>query len=70
MGALRKQMDADMVVRGMSQRTRESYLAAVAAWSSCNIAVSGLRIPTQVEREFRRIVNDDPTMLNAVSGGC
>ncbi|HTS55806.1 MAG TPA: site-specific integrase [Burkholderiales bacterium] len=74
MGALRKQMDADMVVRGMSVRTRESYLAAVAglakyygrspeqvseaevqryllhlieerklAWSSCNIAVSGLR---------------------------
>jgi site-specific recombinase XerD len=74
MGALRKQMDADMVVRGMSARTRESYLAAVAglakyygrspeqvsqaevqryllhlieerklAWSSCNIAVSGLR---------------------------
>ena len=30
MGALRKQMDADMVVRGMSVRTRESYLAAVA----------------------------------------
>jgi integrase len=74
MGALRKQMDADMVVRGMAVRTRESYLAAVAglakyygrspeqvseaevqryllhlmeerklAWSSCNIAVSGLR---------------------------
>jgi hypothetical protein len=30
MGALRKQMDTDMVVRGMSARTRESYLAAVA----------------------------------------
>ncbi len=31
MGALREQMDADMVVRGMSERTRESYLAAVGA---------------------------------------
>jgi integrase/recombinase XerD len=31
MGALRKQMDQDMVVRGMAERTRESYLSAVAA---------------------------------------
>jgi site-specific recombinase XerD len=31
MGALRKQMDDDMVVRGMAERTRESYLSAVAA---------------------------------------
>lgn len=30
MGALRKQMDGDPVVRGMSVRTRESYLGAVA----------------------------------------
>lgn len=30
MGALRKQMDADLVVRGMSERTREAYLGAVA----------------------------------------
>src|SRR5438067_13896831 len=30
MGALRKQMDGDLVVRGMSLRTRESYLGAVA----------------------------------------
>jgi site-specific recombinase XerD len=30
MGALRKQMESDMVVRGMSPRTRESYLASVA----------------------------------------
>jgi len=30
MGTLRKQMEADMVLRGMSERTRESYLAAVA----------------------------------------
>ena len=74
MSTLRKQMEADMVLRGMSERTRESYVAAVAglakyysrspdqvseaevqryllhlieerklAWSSCNIAVSGLR---------------------------
>lgn len=74
MGALREQMDQDMVLCGMSARTRESYLAAVAAmakfyrrsperieehevqryllhliqerklaWSSCNIAVSGLK---------------------------
>ena len=74
MSALRKQMDQDMVLRGMSVRTRESYLGAVAAmakfyrrspdqiteaevqryllhlieerklaWSSCNIAVSGLK---------------------------
>jgi integrase/recombinase XerD len=74
MGTLRKQMEADMVLRGMSERTRESYVAAVAglakyygrspdqvseaevqryllhlieerrlAWSSCNVAVSGLR---------------------------
>ena len=31
MGALRKQMDDEMVVRGMAQRTRETYLSAVAA---------------------------------------
>src|SRR5258708_24179367 len=30
MGALRKQMDGDLVVRGMSVRTREAYLRAVA----------------------------------------
>ena len=30
MGALRKQMESDMVVRGMSPRTRESYIAGVA----------------------------------------
>jgi len=30
MGALRKQMDSDMVVRGMAERTRETYLSAVA----------------------------------------
>jgi len=30
MGALRKQMDGDLVVRGMSVRTRQSYLGAVA----------------------------------------
>jgi site-specific recombinase XerD len=29
MGALRKQMDGDLVVRGMSVRTREAYLGAV-----------------------------------------
>jgi hypothetical protein len=31
MGALREQMDRDMVLRGMSPRTGESYLSAVAA---------------------------------------
>src|SRR6266511_1996767 len=30
MGTLRKQMDGDLVVRGMAVRTRESYLGAVA----------------------------------------
>ena len=30
MGTLRKQMDADLVVRGMAIRTREAYLGAVA----------------------------------------
>jgi site-specific recombinase XerD len=30
MGALRRQMDGDLVVRGMSVRTREAYLGAVA----------------------------------------
>ena len=30
MTALRQQMDADMVVRGMAVKTREAYLAAVA----------------------------------------
>jgi site-specific recombinase XerD len=74
MSPLRKQMDDDLVVRGMSPRTRESYEGAVAAlakyygrsperisapevqryllhliqekrlaWSSCNIALSGLK---------------------------
>ena len=31
MGELRKRMDGDLVVRGMSERTRESYLGSVAA---------------------------------------
>ena len=74
MGALRKQMDGDLVVRGMSVRTRGAYLRAVSglakyygrrpdgiteqevqnylvhlieerklAWSSCNVAVHGLK---------------------------
>jgi len=74
MGALRKQMEDDLVVRGMSPRTLESYTGAVSAlakhygrspdrisaqevqryllyliqekqlaWSSCNIALSGLK---------------------------
>lgn len=74
MSRLSEQMDQDMVVRGFSERTRESYLRAVRglakyyrrsperltdaevqrylayligerrlAWSSCNVAVSGLR---------------------------
>ena len=29
MGTLRKQMDEDMVVRGLAVRTREAYLEAV-----------------------------------------
>ena len=74
MSPLRKQMDEDMVVRGLAVRTRESYLEAVAAlakyygrrpdqideaqvqryivhllqdrklaWSSCNVALQGLK---------------------------
>ena len=74
MSPLRKQMEDDLVVRGMSPRTLESYTGAVAAlakhygrspdrisaqevqryllyliqekqlaWSSCNIALSGLK---------------------------
>ncbi|MGZ9067638.1 MAG: phage integrase N-terminal SAM-like domain-containing protein, partial [Burkholderiales bacterium] len=30
MGALRKQMEADMVLRGLAYRTRKSYLESVA----------------------------------------
>lgn len=74
MTALRRRMDQDMVVRGMADKTREAYLAAVTglvrfyrrppdhltdqdiqtyllhliqerkrSWSTCNIAVHGLR---------------------------
>jgi hypothetical protein len=74
MTALRRRMDQDMVLRGMAEKTREAYLAAVVglvrfyrrspdqisdaevqtyllyliqerkrAWSTCNIAVHGLR---------------------------
>ncbi len=74
MSKLSQQMEQDMLVRGLSERTRQSYLAAVRglakyyrsspdqlddaqvqrylahliheralAWSSCNVAVSGLR---------------------------
>ena len=31
MGALRKQMEADMVLRGLAFRTRKSYLESVAS---------------------------------------
>ena len=91
MGTLRKQMEADMVLRGMSERTRESYLAAVAglakyynrspdqvsevevqryllhlieerklAWSSCNIAVSGLRFVYHTTLKRREAQFDIP----------
>src|SRR2546428_3316629 len=74
MGILRARMEHDLIVRGRSERTRESYLHAVAAlaryyrrppdqltdrevqqylrylieqrqlaWSSCRVAVAGLR---------------------------
>jgi len=91
MSTLRKQMEADMVLRGMSERTRESYLAAVAglakyynrspdqvsevevqryllhlieerklAWSSCNIAVSGLRFVYHTTLKRREAQFDIP----------
>jgi hypothetical protein len=31
MGALRKQMESDLVVRGLAERTREVYIGAVAS---------------------------------------
>jgi site-specific recombinase XerD len=50
MGELRKQMDADLVVRGMSVRTREAYLGAVAG-----LAKYYARRPDRVsEREVQR----------------
>jgi integrase/recombinase XerD len=91
MSPLRKQMEADMVLRGMSERTRESYVAAVAglakyygrspkqvseaevqryllhlieerklAWSSCNIAVSGLRFLYRTTLKQREAQFDIP----------
>ena len=33
MGALRKQMEADMVLRGLAYRTRKSYLESVASFA-------------------------------------
>jgi len=91
MSTLRKQMEADMVLRGMSERTRESYLAAVAglakyynrspdqvsevevqryllhlieerklAWSSCNVAVSGLRFVYHTTLKRREAQFDIP----------
>ncbi len=46
MGALRKQMDGDLVVRGMSIRTRQSYLGAVAG-----LAKHYGRRPDRITRE-------------------
>ena len=46
MGTLRTRMDQDMVLRGMSARTRESYLSAVAA-----MAKFYRRSPDQIEEE-------------------
>jgi integrase/recombinase XerD len=46
MGALRKQMDGDLVVRGMSVRTREAYLGAVAG-----LAKYYARRPDQVSEQ-------------------
>ena len=37
-------------------------------YATCSYTDRRVRIPTQVERDFRKIVNDDPTMLNAISG--
>ena len=39
-----------------------TYVATAEGWLYL------VRIPTKVERYFRKIVNDDPTMLNAISG--
>jgi hypothetical protein len=65
----------DILVTGVSTRKYRRVLPAMAgtvgiAKSSVSRKFIQVRIPTQVERDFRRIVNDDPTMLNAVSGGC
>ena len=46
MSALRKRMEADMLVRGMSPRTRESYVASVA-----DLAKFYKRSPDQVNEE-------------------
>ena len=92
MTALRRQMDADMVVRGMAVKTREAYLAAVVglvrfyrrspdqisdakvqtyllhliqdrkrAWSTCNIAVHGLRFCYHVTLKRDRSTFSIPT---------
>jgi integrase/recombinase XerD len=50
MGALRERMDQDMVLRGLAQRTREAYLAAVTG-----VAKHYRRSPDQLsEQEIQR----------------
>lgn len=92
MSPLRKQMEDDLVVRGMSPRTLESYVGAVAAlakhygrspdrisapevqryllhlirekrlaWSSCNIALSGLKFFYRVTLKRTQAAFELPT---------
>jgi hypothetical protein len=73
---LRRQL-AMYVERGVKPRrpdvaTRASLvlLSRLFDWrTSLTVARPEMRIPTQVERCFRRNVNANPTMLNAVSDG-
>ena len=50
MTELRRRMDADMVVRGMADRTRETYLAAVTG-----LARYYHRSPDQIDRKSTRL---------------
>ena len=58
MGALRKQMDGDLVVRGMSERTRESYLGSVAALAKYYARRPDRISETEVQRYLLHLIEE------------
>ena len=62
MSALRKQMEADMVLRGLAYRTRESYLEAVA-----KLAKFYGRSPDRISRKRMPALSAAPARRSASS---
>lgn len=66
MGALREQMEHDLVVRGMSSRTQEAYLAAVKGLAQYYRQRPDALSPQQVEGYIRHLIEQRHLAPNSV----